>query len=112
MPTIERIVAENAKQRFALATEADVDGKEVVLIRANQGHSVTVRSTSTPSQEGIDVGPFEGRGAATGAADDRRANARRCTRDGPSSLGLHRSVLPAPSTPFRADTSARQRKEG
>lgn len=44
LETLERIVRENAKQRFSLQTEASgPSGEEEQWIRANQGHSVQVR---------------------------------------------------------------------
>ena len=43
LPTLQRIVAENAKQRFALKEETDAaTGESILWIRANQGHSVAV----------------------------------------------------------------------
>lgn len=43
LPTLQRIVAENAKQRFALQEEMDpTTGMNVLWIRANQGHSLAV----------------------------------------------------------------------
>lgn len=41
--TIDRLVAENAKQRFHIKIEPnDESGEEVKWIRANQGHSIAV----------------------------------------------------------------------
>lgn len=45
MATLERIVRDNAKQRFSMRTEpTGVDGADELWIRANQGHSVKVSS--------------------------------------------------------------------
>lgn len=44
LETLERIVRENAKQRFTLQAEPTGDnGANELWIRANQGHSVKVR---------------------------------------------------------------------
>ena len=43
---LQAIVRDNAKQRFALKEELDEQGKAVLWIKANQGHSVAV-STAT-----------------------------------------------------------------
>lgn len=43
METLERIVRDNAKQRFTLQAEpTGPDGADELWIRANQGHSVKV----------------------------------------------------------------------
>ena len=39
---LQAIVRDNAKQRFALKEELDEQGKAVLWIKANQGHSVAV----------------------------------------------------------------------
>lgn len=39
---LQAIVRDNAKQRFALKEELDGQGKAVLWIKANQGHSVAV----------------------------------------------------------------------
>ncbi|GAA5885575.1 hypothetical protein JCM6882_007478 [Rhodosporidiobolus microsporus] len=45
LPTLERIVRDNAKQRFSLRGEATgPNGAEELWIRANQGHSVKVEA--------------------------------------------------------------------
>jgi len=47
LETLERIVRDNAKQRFTLRSEqTGGDGKEELWIRANQGHSVKVHFLS------------------------------------------------------------------
>lgn len=45
---IEEIVRTNDKQRFALLRETTADGREVLLVRANQGHTVSVEVELTP----------------------------------------------------------------
>jgi 2'-phosphotransferase len=45
---IKGIVRNNDKQRFTLAREIDANGKDVVLIRANQGHSIAVDVEMNP----------------------------------------------------------------
>ncbi|GAA5828589.1 hypothetical protein JCM5353_004314 [Sporobolomyces roseus] len=52
LETLERIVRENAKQRFTMRSEpTGQDGKEELWIRANQGHSVKV--------EALELNPVE-----------------------------------------------------
>lgn len=53
METLERIVRDNAKQRFTLQAEpTGENGVEELWIRANQGHSVKVRSSlGSPSSK-------------------------------------------------------------
>ncbi|CAH7675248.1 phosphotransferase KptA/Tpt1 [Phakopsora pachyrhizi] len=41
---VRRVVAENDKQRFALLEESHEDGSHVLLIRANQGHTLKVQA--------------------------------------------------------------------
>lgn len=44
MDTLERIVRDNAKQRFSMRAEpTSDDGRDEWWIRANQGHSIKVR---------------------------------------------------------------------
>lgn len=51
MATLERIVRDNAKQRFSIRTEPTGDGgADELWIRANQGHSVNVRRLALPVQ--------------------------------------------------------------
>jgi RNA:NAD 2'-phosphotransferase (TPT1/KptA family) len=42
VPTLERLVRDNEKQRFKLISEPDGEGKPELWIRANQGHSLVV----------------------------------------------------------------------
>lgn len=49
MKTLERIVRENAKQRFSMRPEpTGHNGEDELWIRANQGHSVVVSGKLTP----------------------------------------------------------------
>ncbi|TNY20009.1 putative tRNA 2'-phosphotransferase [Rhodotorula diobovata] len=57
MATLERIVRDNAKQRFSMRTEpTGVDGADELWIRANQGHSVKVEALELkPVEKAEDV---------------------------------------------------------
>lgn len=47
LSTLERIVRDNAKQRFTMRPESTgLDGEEEMWIRANQGHSVVVSAAT------------------------------------------------------------------
>lgn len=66
LPTLQRLVAENAKQRFALKDELDPDtGKPVLWIRANQGHSIAVEDLELVKVENPDEIPFVVHGTFT-----------------------------------------------
>lgn len=50
MDTLERIVRDNAKQRFTMRPEpTGLNGEDELWIRANQGHSVAVSSPPGPA---------------------------------------------------------------
>ncbi|GAA5909928.1 tRNA 2'-phosphotransferase [Sporobolomyces salmoneus] len=59
LETLERIVRENAKQRFTMRPEpTGSEGKEELWIRANQGHSVAVEALELKRVETADQVPL------------------------------------------------------
>ena len=121
LETLERIVRDNAKQRFSMRAEpTGEDGADELWIRANQGHSVKVRTLSlflaAAERQGQELTVPGARRSkpSSSSRSTRRPTSRpwctaRTTACGPSSVRPLRACRPAARA--RLTRRARARRE-
>lgn len=85
MPTLQRLVAENNKQRYALREEADPEKPEetVLWIRANQGHTLEVQDLELTKIEKAEDCPVVVHGSFTKHWESIRECTALCDRPVP-----------------------------